>query len=274
MNSAIYEGIVMHHRLRPKQHTLRYRVFSLLLDLDELPSLRLPLLGINRPGLLSFHDRDHGDGVTPLKQWATTQLHDAGVAYDGGRITLLCYPRMFGFVFNPLSVWFCHNRDGALAGILYEVHNTHGERHTYVLPAPPRLDQPGEARLGQSRTEPRIVRHSTRKEFFVSPFMPPECAYNFRIAPPGRRVGVSILEHDAEGLLLTASFTGERHALTNRALASLLVRYPLMTVKVVAAIHWEAVKLLLKGFRIFHHRKAAHRIAVSAPRAAAVEPAE
>jgi DUF1365 family protein len=256
--SAIYEGEVMHHRLRPKQHRLTYRVFSLLLDLDELPSLRLPMLGINRPGLLSFHDRDHGDGVTPLKQWATTQLHDAGIAYDGGGITLLCYPRMFGFVFNPLSVWFCHNRDGALAGILYEVHNTHGERHTYVLPA---------------STE-RIVRHSAAKEFFVSPFMPPECTYNFRIAPPETRVGVSILEHDAEGLLLTASFAGTREPLTNRALGSLLLRYPLMTVKVVATIHWEAVKLLLKGFRIFHHRKATRKIAVSAPHAPAVEPAE
>lgn len=249
MRSALYTGNVLHERLRPRVHRLNYRVFSLLLDLDELAALRLPLLGINRAGLFSFQERDHGDGVTPLRRWVAERLVEGGIADDGGRVELLCYPRILGFVFNPLSVYFCRDRGGRLVAILYEVHNTHGERHTYVLPA---------------GNEP-VVRHDAPKQFFVSPFMPMDCVYRFRIAPPGPRVAVSILEDDAEGLLLRASFTGRREPLDNRALARLFVRYPLMTLKVVAGIHWEAIKLLLKGMRIHDHAPAVQRIASSAP---------
>jgi DUF1365 family protein len=144
---------------------------------------------------MGFRESDHADGKTPLRQWAAALMKDAGIAFDGGRIELVCYPRLFGFVFNPLSVYFCYRQDGGLAGILYEVHNTHGERHTYVMPA---------------TGDDRVVRHSAAKEFFVSPFMPMECVYRWRITPPGQRVGISILENDVGGLLLTASFTGRR----------------------------------------------------------------
>lgn len=243
MRSAIYSGTVQHERMRPKRHKLVYRVFSLLIDLDELGALKLP-------PFMGFRESDHADGKTPLRQWATALLHDAGIAFDGGRIELLCYPRLFGFVFNPLSVYFCYRRDGALAGILYEVHNTHGERHTYVMPA---------------TGDGRVVRHAAAKEFFVSPFMPMECVYRWRITPPGPRVGISILEDDADGLLLTASFIGRREEMTRSALWSLLWRYPLMTVKVVAGIHWEAVKLLAKGVKVLQHKPADTRVASSAP---------
>lgn len=234
MRSGLYTGVVMHRRLRPREHSLRYNVFCLLVDLDEIPFLRgrFRLLGINGPGIMSFRETDHGDGAGDLKGWATRRLAAEGIDLDGGRIDVLCYPRMFGYVFNPLTVFFCHRRDGALGAILYEVNNTHGERHSYVLPATPGED---------------VVRHETAKVFFVSPFVPMDCTYRFSIAPPDRRVGVSIAEHDAEGLLLTASFAGTRRELSSGALLKLLFTYPLMTLKVVAGIHWEAIRLLAKG---------------------------
>jgi len=248
MRSALYRGDVVHTRLRPKRHSLGYKVFCLLLDLDELEALsgRFALLGIERAGLFSFRQSDHGDGRLPLMQWAAERLAEAGIGYDGGRIELLCYPRLLGFVFNPLSVYFCHCRDGRLAGILYEVHNTHGERHTYALPA---------------SGDERVVRHAARKQFFVSPFMPMECTYRFRIIAPAERVGISILEDDAEGLLLTAGFSGRREELSNRALWRVFASYPLMTLKVVAGIHWEALKLLAKGVSFFDWSPAGQRIA-------------
>lgn len=242
---AIYTGLVVHQRLRPKAHRLRYRVFSLLLDLDELPAIgaRSWLLAVNGPGLLSFRESDHGDGG-PLRPWVERQLREAGLAVDGP-MRVLCYPRMFGYVFNPLTVYFCHHGDGRLGAILYEVHNTHHERHAYVLPAD------GEA--GER------VRHACAKAFFVSPFVPMDCTYDFTITPPGERVQIVIREADAEGPLLTASFAGEREPLTDAGLARALLRHPLMTLKVTLGIHWEALKLLAKGLRIHRHAPVRNR---------------
>ncbi|MGB3338861.1 MAG: DUF1365 domain-containing protein [Devosia sp.] len=233
--SGIYTGIVAHKRLRPKRHKLSYRVFSLLLDLDELPRLSLRWLAVNRAGLLSFRESDHGDGG-PLRPWVAARLAEAGIEADGP-VRMLCYPRMLGYVFNPLTVYYCYRADGTLAAIIHEVHNTHGERHAYVLPG-------GEG----------TVRHSCAKTFFVSPFMPMDCIYHFTITPPGDSVSVGIVEGDAEGTLLTATFSGQRSELTDAALLRAVLTHPLMTLKVTAAIHWEAVKLLLKGLRVYPHK--------------------
>ncbi len=248
MISALYAGRVVHARLRPRRHRLGYRVFSLLLDLDELDGLsaRLRLFGHNRPALFSFHDRDHGDGGE-LRAWIARQLAAAGIVLAAPRISVLCYPRILGYVFNPLTVWFC--RDGErLRAILYEVHNTFGERRTYLIPVKDAAD---------------AVAQACGKELYVSPFVPMEARYDFHIEPPGDRVLIRIAESDGEGLLLTASFAGTQQPLSDATLLRALFAYPLMTLKVTAAIHWEALKLWAKGVPVFRHRAAATRTATS-----------
>ncbi len=242
LNSALYTGHVVHMRHRPRRHRFRYRVFSLLLDLDELETLDsgLRLFGHNRAALFSFHDRDHG-GLTPgsLKAWVLDQLENADLAEDGMRIEILCYPRILGYVFNPLTVYFCYRRDASLAAILYEVCNTFGERRTYLLP------------VGDQSA---AVRQATAKQLYVSPFMPMDCTYHFHIDPPGHDVAVRINETDEDGPLLYAAFTGERKPLTDGTLLRAFLTYPLMTFKVMAGIHWEALRLWLKGIRVYRHR--------------------
>lgn len=247
--SAIYAGDVVHARHRPRRHRLHYRVFSLLLDLDELPALARGsrLLGHNRAAIFSFWDKDHGDGGTgTLRPWVEARLREAGLDLFRPRIAVLCYPRIFGYVFNPLTLYFCADGSGTLRAVLYEVCNTYGERHTYVIAA-------GEGRAATlSQRAPKL--------HFVSPFVPMECTYDFLIKPPADRVLVRIDESDAEGKLLQASFSGKRRDLTDRTLLALLFAYPLMTLKVTAAIHWEAAKLILKGLPLFHHRKAPRHV--------------
>lgn len=244
MSSAIYEGRVVHTRLRPRRHKLRYRVFSLLLDLGEADApLRLRLLGINRPAPLSFWESDHGDGeATGLRQWVLRQLDGVGISLARPRIEVLCYPRIFGYVFNPLTAYFCADGDLGLRAIIYEVSNTFGERRAYVMPA---MERNG------------TVEHECDKTLYVSPFVPMDCRYHFRIRPPGDKVLLHIDETDKEGLLLRASFSGVAAPLTDAALLRVLLTYPLMTLKVIGAIHWEALRLWLKGVPMFHHRKAA-----------------
>jgi DUF1365 family protein len=246
LSSAIYRGTVVHDRRRPKRHRLRYAVFYLLLDLDELAALdrRYRLFGFNRRAPLAFYDRDHGpaDG-TALRPWVDARLRDAGLEPDGGAVKLLCLPRMLGYVFNPLSIYFCYRDDGGLQAILYEVCNTHGERHTYVIPAPQR-DRP-------------VVRQSCAKTLYVSPFIDMDATYQFRVVPPGDTVRVTIREEDREGPILAASFSGTRTELDGLSLARCIAAFPFLTFKVIVAIHWEALQLLLRGFRVFRHTPAA-----------------
>jgi DUF1365 family protein len=242
--SAIYDGRVIHQRHGDTSHRLEYRVFSLFVNLDELGDLdrRLRLLGCNRRGLFSFHERDHGAGDgSSLRSWVSGQLSRAGITETDGPVYLLCYPRVLGYVFNPLSVYYCYTRTGHLQALIYEVGNTYGERHCYLIPA---------------RPERGLVRHACDKAFYVSPFLPMDCRYNFRARVPDRVLSLLIRETRQNKPVLDAWFTGHRRPLTDRTLLRLGLRLPFMTLKVIAGIHWEALKLWLKGLPVFSHTDA------------------
>ena len=239
--ATLYFGAVMHARLKPMGHRFSYRVMSLLIDLDRLDEAdRLsPLFAVNRAALYSFHEADHGerDG-TSLRAYAQRCAAGRGIDLSGGRVTLLCYPRLFGYTFNPLSVYFCYRADAALALMIYEVRNTFGDVHAYVLPV-----QPGDiSRAG--------LRQEQDKLFYVSPFIEMAMRYRFRISPPGEDVKLRILETDRDGPVLAATFAGRRRALTSPALLRSFAALPLLTFKIIAAIHWQALRLWLKGARL------------------------
>ncbi len=239
--AALYFGEVMHARLKPMGHRFSYRVMSLLIDLDRLDEAdrQSPLFGVNRHALYAFHEADHGDrDGTGLRAYAQRCAAENNIDLTGGRVRLLCYPRLFRYTFNPLSVYFCDNARGDLALMIYEVRNTFGDIHAYVLPV-----KPGE------RSEAGL-RQQQDKKFYVSPFMAMAMRYHFRVWPPCDSVRLRILETDSEGPLLAATFNGRRRRLTTAALLRSFVALPLVTVKIIAAIHWEALRLWLKGARL------------------------
>jgi DUF1365 family protein len=235
--SALYNGVVVHKRVRPVQHALRYDVFSLLIDCDELSELdrRLRLFSYNRFNICSLHDANHGDG-TPIAAYLRGIAEQSGV---GGveRFLMLCYPRVLGYVFNPVTIYFGLNGSGNPALIVYEVNNTFGERQTYVVPV--------EADAGAD-----TVHQSCGKRFYVSPFNSVDGRYSFHITPLEDEITVGIALHTDDGPLLKAFFRGERSELTDATLAGALARTGWLSVKVIAAIHYEALKLWFKGLRL------------------------
>ncbi len=242
LNSALYFGRVMHHRVRPFRHRFTYRVFSLFADLDELERIgeRLPGFSYNRWNILSFWDCDLGprDG-SPLRPWIARQLAAAGLPSDGP-VRVLCFPRVLGYVFNPITLWFCYDSEEQLIAILYEVSNTFGQHHAYLLPV-----EPGEER----------VHHAFDKHFYVSPFIEMTADYRIKVKAPDARYGLSILEGGQEGRLLYAGHSGERAELGWRSFLRAAFGYPLLTLKIMGGIHWEALRLWMKGAK-FHRRPA------------------
>jgi len=246
--SAIYVGAVMHRRVRPQRHRFRYSAFWCLFDLDELPQLQssLRFFSHNRWNLFSLRDRDHGDGSdTPLRTQAERLLKEAGVDASGP-IRLLCMPRTFGYCFNPLSIYYCHAADGDLAALIYQVHNTFGGRHSYVIPA---AYERGDAY------------QSCLKRFYVSPFLGMDMRYDFRISGPDERIAVGICASSSGKPVLNAVLSGERRMLTDVGLVRLAITMPAITLKVIAAIHWEALKLWIKGLRLHARPQPTPRLA-------------
>ena len=256
---ALYEGQVMHARLKPVGHRFQYRVFCLAVDLDRLAQAERmsPLFSVDRFNLVSFHQGDHHvleTGRTRAKKREAssrslrTRVDDAlarAGARPAARVVLLCYPRVLGFVFNPLSVYFCTDESGVLSAVIYEVRNTFGEVNPYVLPV-----RPGDI-------SPSGLRQEQDKSFFVSPFLDMAQRYFFRLRPPGAQVRVRILERDPGGPVLAATFAGDRRQLTSATLLKAFARVPFLTFKIVAAIHFEAFRLWRKRVPTFlrQHRR-------------------
>ena len=246
--ASLYVGDVMHARLKPMGHRFSYRVMSLLIDLDRLADAdrQSPLFGVNRAALYSFHEANHGkrDGSS-LRAYAQRCAAERGIDLTGGRVLLLCYPRLLGYTFNPLSVYFCYRADGELALLIYEVRNTFGDIHPYVLP------------VLSGEISDAGVRQRQDKLFYVSPFIKMAMRYHFRVLPPGERVQLRILENDRKGPLLAATFNGSRRVLNTKELLRAFFALPLVTMKIMAAIHWEALRLWLKGARLVPRKDAA-----------------
>lgn len=240
----LFRARVMHRRLWPVRYRFDYRVFHLLLDIDRVgEQVRgLRLLSHNRFNLTSFHDTDHGprDG-SPLRAWIDGVLaREAGIALDGGRVRVLCMPRVLGFGFNPISVWYCEHRDGSLRAVLCEVHSTFGEAHGYLI-----------HEHGRPMSWP--VRARKPKQLHVSPLMAMQGEYRFRIGAPDEDASVAITETQRGRMLLAAAWRGRGEVLSDGALARACIALPFMTLKVMAAIHWQALLAWLRGAPF--HRK-------------------
>lgn len=241
----LYPSQVMHRRLVAPFYRFVYRIFYLLLDIDRIDELsqRLRWFSHNRFNLLALHDRDFGGGEPGgLRRWAERVLGDAGIDLAGGRIRLLCLPRILGHGFNPISIWYCEHADGTLSAVIAEVHNTFGERHSYLL-------------ASDGRPLPYQQVHEKEKCFHVSPFFDLVGRYRFTLSEPNERMRVLIHETREGVPILDATLSGERRALTDGNVLRQVLGMPWMTLKVVAGIHWEALKIWLRGGK-FHSKPA------------------
>ena len=238
INSNIYNGTVIHKRFKPKEHFFKYSVFSLLIDLSELDYLdkQVRFFSYNKINLISFYDKDHGnrDG-TSIIDWVKKNLNQNNISSENIKIKLLCYPRILGYVFNPLSVFYVYNNQDKLIAILYEVKNTFGEQHTYIF---------------KINNRDKLLQHNCLKKFHVSPFIEMDCKYFFRTLVPDKKMSVVIDQYDNnDDKLLYASQDGYIADLKSSELLKSYIKHPLMTFKIIIAIHFEAFKLWSKGIK-------------------------
>lgn len=237
INSAIYNGKVIHKRFKPKVHYFKYKVFSLLIDLSELEILdkKVNFFSYNKFNLISFYEKDHGDrDGSSLTSWVKKNLEKNNIQAKDIKIKILCYPRIFGFVFNPLSVFYIYNLQDQLISILYEVKNTFGEQHTYIF---------------KVTKDANLVQNNCSKKFHVSPFIEMNCNYFFRLLKPGNKISVIIDQYDGEDQILYASQDGTRSDFNTQHLIKSYLKHPIMTFKIILAIHFEAFKLWAKGIK-------------------------
>ena len=237
---SLYFGKVMHARLKPKQHRFNYNVFSMLIDLDqyEQAAKQSTIFSINKANLLSFHEKDHGP-----RDGSNLRLHIDNLLKNGNiarpeKIRLWCNPRVFGYTFNPLSIYFCYDKSGAISALVYQVHNTFGQDHSYI------------AQVTPEQSKDASIRQSADKEFYVSPFLDMDLRYDFRINEPQEDLRIRILEHDAEGPILSATFFGKYKSANTRNLLKGVTNTIGLTWKIMAGIHFEAIFLWAKGIKI------------------------
>ena len=209
METCIYKGIVTHRRFKPKRHFFSYKTFSIFFDLDELGDLQ--------------------------KKISIFSFNKFNIKFEVSKIKLLCFPRIFGYVFNPLSIFYCYNKKSELRAILYEVKNTFNEQHTYIF---------------QVKNNSKIITQSCNKKFYVSPFMEMETSYNFRLSEPKETLSVFIKQKDIDGMLLSACQIGKKEQISTKRLLINFLKHPMMTIKIIMAIHFEALRLWRKGVKL------------------------
>lgn len=238
----LYHGKVMHARMSPKKHRFQYSVYSLLIDIDRLDEADKisPIFSVDRFNLVSFSPEDHlqKDGDLSLRQHVEKCLKSKDISWRPSRILLACYPRILGKVFNPLSIFYVYKDEGEIGALIYEVRNTFGEKHLYICP------------IDEKNLTGDHIRQQVDKNFYVSPFMEMDMRYFFTISEPYEEMSWRIVEKQSSAPVLAATYFGHQKEFNSTNLARFFLQIPLLTWKILAGIHFEALRLWLKGLKL------------------------